>query len=78
MGLKEFLKEGKEVLGSEYDGKVKNLSDFDNTTAKRLGYMDEEDFWTEKGYQRATSVDYDRLQEGNEALQKHRDEQNEK
>ncbi len=75
MGLKDYLKEGGEVLGSPFDGKVKNRSDFDSTTAKRLGYMDADEFWTDKGYRRATTEDYARLREGNEALQDHIDQQ---
>ena len=56
-----FLFGGGEVTGSDYDGKVGNLTDMDDRSAKRLGYADRDGYWTDRGYHRATSEDYDRL-----------------
>ena len=61
MGLLDFLFGGGDVVGSDYDGKVGNLTDMDGASAKRHGYADEDGYWTDRGYQRATSEDYDRL-----------------
>jgi hypothetical protein len=61
MGLRDFLKNGGEVVGSQYDGKVENLLDMSIESATKQGYSDKDGYWTDLGYQRATTKDYEDL-----------------
>lgn len=76
MSLRKKLDEGQMVVGSLFDGKIRNLSDMDEGHARRYGYMDEGGFWTDRGYDRATSTDYDRLDRAREAFQRRQDGDN--
>lgn len=64
MKLKDILDAELMVLGSPLDGKVPNLFDMNPTSARRLGYLDENDCMTDRGYNRATSADYAKLSGG--------------
>ncbi|PWK51880.1 hypothetical protein [Pleionea mediterranea] len=59
MSLKSFLDLGGEVFDSIFDGKITNLLDLTERGQKQQGYTDESGYWTERGYQRATSDDLD-------------------
>lgn len=61
MGLKDWLQAGHAVLGSPFDNNVKNLFDLNQRAAQRLGYLDSDGYVTDKGWQRATSQDYQTL-----------------
>ena len=63
MGIGELISKGLMIAGSALDGKVGNLSDMDDRSAKRLGYMDKQGYWTEKGENRATQADWDRMED---------------
>lgn len=71
MGLKDFLAAGLSVVGSKYDGKVRNMKDMSESAQKRHGYLGSDGFWTDKGWDRATSVDMDAMAKANLAVQKH-------
>lgn len=70
MGLKEFLAAGLSVPGSKFDGKVKNMKDMTESAQKRHGYLGTDGFWTDKGWNRATTADMDAMQKGIRASQK--------
>ncbi len=63
MGLKEFLDAGQMVMGSPFDNKVKPLGSMSEVAQRRLGYADKDGLWTDRGYDRATSTDYKRLEQ---------------
>lgn len=63
MGLKEFLDAGRMVMGSSFENKVKPLGSMSDSTQRRLGYADKDGLWTDRGYDRATSADYKRLEQ---------------
>lgn len=62
MGLKKFLDEGRMVMGSSFDTKVKPLGCMSETTQRRQGYADASGNWTDRGYDRATTKDYQGLE----------------
>lgn len=62
MGLLSLLAAGLDVIGSEYDGQVKDLKDISEPAQKRLGYLDADGCRTEKGWSRMTSADMDATQ----------------
>ena len=59
--LSGLLDSGGMVVGSRFDGRVSNLADMSPAAAKRHGYMDASGYWTDRGYDRATSADWDRF-----------------
>ncbi|PZR49626.1 hypothetical protein [Paraburkholderia fungorum] len=59
--LTHLLDSGEMVAGSRFDGAVMNLVGMDPAAAKRHGYMDADGYWTDRGYDRATSADWDRF-----------------
>lgn len=62
MNLKKFLDAGRMVMGSPYDKKLKPLGSMSGAAQKRQGYADENGNWTDRGFDRATSVDYQGLE----------------
>ena len=62
MSLKKFLDAGRMVMGSSFDAKVKPLGDMDVPTQQRQGYADKSGNWTDRGFDRATSKDYQSLE----------------
>lgn len=70
MGLKDLLDSGRMVVGSEYDNKVKPLGEMSEAAQKRNGYADANGSWTDRGYDRATSQDYDNLEKSRQARNK--------
>ena len=62
MSLKKHLDAGKMVIGSPFDNKVKPLGSMSITSQKQQGYMDQNENWTDRGYDRATSQDYKKLE----------------
>jgi hypothetical protein len=70
MGLKNFLDQGRMVLNSSFDGKVKPLGSIDLTTQRRLGYANKDGNWTDRGFDRATSKDYGNLEKSRLARSK--------
>ena len=61
MGLKEFLAAGLSVPGSKFDGKVRNMKDMAESAQKRHGYLGADGFWTDMGWNRATTADMDAM-----------------
>lgn len=61
MKLCNLLDRDLSVVGTTFDT-LKPLSDMHESAAKRLGYMNRDGYWTERGYNRATSADWDRFQ----------------
>jgi len=61
MGLKKFLDAGQMVMGSPYDKKLKPLGEMSLSAKRRLGYVDENDCLTDRGFDRATSADDARM-----------------
>ncbi|NHZ38582.1 hypothetical protein [Massilia aquatica] len=70
MGLKDFLNGGRMVKGSSFDTKLKPLGSMSETTQRRLGYADASGNWTDRGYDRATSRDYQGLEKSRHAMLK--------
>lgn len=69
MKLSDLLNRDRSVVGTSFD-RLKPLSDMRESAAKRLRYMDRDGYWTERGYNRATSLDWDRFQLAHEAFLK--------
>lgn len=67
MGLKKFLDAGRMVMGSSLDAKLKPLSSMDVTSQQRQGYADKNGNWTDRGFDRATSTDYQGLERSRQA-----------
>ena len=61
MRLRDLFKVGRPVVGSSLDRKLKPLVEISEAAQKRLGYADSQGYWTDKGYDRATTRDYERL-----------------
>lgn len=59
--LTQLLDGGGMVAGSRFDGAVMDLVGMDPAAAKRHGYMDADGYWTDRGYDRATSADWNRF-----------------
>lgn len=72
MGLKKFLAEGLSVVGSKFDGKIRNMKDMTESSQKRHGYLGSDGFWTDKGWNRATSADLDAMAKANRANAKNK------
>ncbi|MBI2382013.1 MAG: hypothetical protein HYV16_14765 [Gammaproteobacteria bacterium] len=66
--LKKLLAANLPVAGTSQEVKLKNLTDMTNAAARRQGYTDDSGCWTDKGWNRATSVDLDRIGKANEAF----------
>jgi len=69
MGIKQWLDSGRVVVGSEFDGKVKPLGEMSQAAQQRNGYADRNGYWTDRGYDRATSNDYENLEKSRLARQ---------
>lgn len=67
-GLSSLLDAGQSVVGTVFDS-LKPLSSMSDGAAKRHGYMGSDGSWTERGYNRATSADWDRFQDAHDAFQ---------
>jgi hypothetical protein len=61
------LDAGLMVMGSKADGRVKNMADMSLSSQRRLGYTDKNGNWTDRGFDRATSADYDMLEKSRKA-----------
>lgn len=72
MGLNKFLKEGQSVVGSKFDGKVRNMKDMTESAQKRHGYLGSDGFWTDKGWNRATSADMEAMARASRANAKNK------
>lgn len=70
MGLKDLLNAGQMVMGSKFDGKVKPLGEMSVATQQREGYADQNGCWTDRGFDRATTKDYQGLEKSRIARSK--------
>jgi hypothetical protein len=61
VSLKKHLDAGKLVIGSAFDGKVKPLGSISLAVQKRLGYMDKNEYLTDRGFDRLTTKDDNKL-----------------
>ncbi|WP_038485444.1 hypothetical protein [Collimonas arenae] len=68
MSLKKFLDAGLMVMGSPYDTKLKPLGSMSGAAQKRQGYADSNGNWTDRGFDRATSTDYQGLEKSRKAV----------
>jgi len=67
VSLKKLLDSGGMVAGSKFDGKVKSLGEMSSSAQQRNGYADSSGNWTDRGYDRATSKDYQNLEKSRQA-----------
>ena len=72
MNLKKFLDAGQMVMGSAFDKRLKPLGSISEAAQKRLGYTDSNGNWTDRGFDRATSADYQKLEQSRKAFLKTR------
>lgn len=70
MSLKKQLDAGIPVVGSKFDGKIKPLGAISDAAQKRHGYADVKGYWTDRGYNRATSADFANLEKSRVARQR--------
>jgi hypothetical protein len=58
--LKALLDAGLSVIGTKYDKKP-GMADMSQAAQKRHGYVGADEFWTERGWNRATTADHDKM-----------------
>jgi hypothetical protein len=68
MKLKDLLARGESVVGTALDRRLKPMSDMPESAAKRLRYMNRDGYWSERGYLRATSLDWHRFEQSHDAF----------
>ncbi|MCA8137819.1 hypothetical protein [Burkholderia cepacia] len=71
--LTQHLDAGLPVVGSRFDGKITDLAKMSRNHAIRYGYASSDGYWTDRGYDRATSHDYDSLAAASDAMAQHRE-----
>lgn len=70
MKLSDFLDAGNMVLNSPFDKKLKPLGEMSLAAQRRHGYIDEDEYWTERGFNRATSSDITKLDASSRQLRR--------
>lgn len=69
MSLKKLLDAGLSVIGTRYD-KGPGMSEMSIGAQRRHGYLGNDDFWTDRGWNRANSKDQDMLEKSTRARAK--------
>lgn len=69
MKLKDLLDAGLSVIGTKFDKKP-GMAEMSQAAQKRHGYLGADEFWTERGWNRATTSDHNKIDKSTKARAK--------
>ena len=69
MSLKKLLDAGLSVIGTKYD-RGPGMAEMSIAAQKRHRYLGKDEFWTERGWNRANTKDHDKMEQATRARAK--------